>query len=187
MAVLGDLCHVGKYTLGGSKLKRSLENGQERRFRIADWVALILAIVVFLGALCYYAYSKRTPVERAELICVFWVTGIEVADWSAYRSQWVRVGDRLYSSNGVFALGTLESVSQKPHLQLTVRDSEPTWEAHPYLVDLEISVRISATYRADDGLRAGDLRIAAGERGEFRFGNLLTEAEILEVREAVTA
>ena len=158
-------------------------NQPSRRFRVADGIALALAIALFLGALGYYWYSKREPLERAELVCVLLISAVDRVDWECYGAQWFRVGDPFYRSNGTAILGYLERIEERPHLQLTVRDETALWEAQPFLLDLEIEVKISATHRTGDGWRAEDLRIAAGGKGDFRFGNLLSSAEILEVRE----
>ena len=156
---------------------------ERRRFRWADAIALLLAVLLFLGASGFYWYSRRKSAESVELLCVFLISGMELRDWETYGNQWMQEGDPLYSSNGTVILGRLVEISQREHLKLTVREGEPVWVAHPFLTDLEIVVRISVAYRAGDGLRAGDLRIAAGGRGDFRFGGLLAGAQILEVRE----
>ena len=162
---------------------RDAAKEKQKRFGWEDAVALFLAILMFLGALVYYRYSKREPPETVELICVLLISGLDVHDWEVYGNHWVQIGEPLYSSNGTVILGYVEEIHPREHLRLVIRDGEPIWEEHPFLVDLEISVRMSATYREGDGLRAGDLRIAAGGRGDFRFGDLLSGAQILEVRE----
>ena len=155
----------------------------QKRFRWADAVVLLLAICLFFGALGYYLYSKREPSERVELLCSLLISGVEASEWKSYGDQWMQVGSPLYSSNGTVILGYVEEIRSREHLRLTIRDGEPVWEAHPFLEDLEITVRMSATYRQGDGLRVGDLRIAAGGRGDFRVGKLLAGAQILEVWE----
>lgn len=163
-------------------------SGKSRRQRkwgqLADMVSLLLAAVLFFSALVYYFYSKRETDERVELTCVFLISDVEQADWERYGDQWFSIGDPIYSSNGTVRLGYLDAVEKRPSLHLTVHEGVPAWESHPFLIDLEVVVKMSATYRTGDGLRTGDLRIAAGEIGDFRFGDFLTDAQILEVREA---
>ena len=163
-------------------MSRGMERKQ-KRFRWADGIAFLLAVLLFLGAFGFYWYSKREPAESVELLCVFLISEMELRDWESYGNQWMQVGDPLYSSNGTVILGRLAEITRREHLRITVREDEPVWEVYPLLLDLEIVVRISATYREGDGLRAGDLRIAAGGWGDFRFGGLLASAQILEVRE----
>ena len=165
----------------------SYGEGRRVRFRWADGIALLLAIALFLGALGFHWYSNRAPVEQTELVCLLLISGMEQRDWETYGDQWMQSGSPLRSSNGTVVLGTLETVTEREHLQALVRDGVPAWEAHPFFVDLEIEVRMSASYEIGDGLRVGDLRIAAGGRGDFYFGNLLAAAQILEVREVQTA
>ena len=42
---------------------------------------------------------------------------------------------------------------------------------------------MTVTRREGDGLRAGDLRIAAGGSGNFRFGGYLSHADLISVKE----
>ena len=80
-------------------------------------------------------------------------------------------------------LGSIETVTEKPHQRAVVRNGEVSWEAHPILTDLEITVRVQVSLREGDGARAGDLRMAAGSRGRYRFGGFLSAAELVEIRE----
>ena len=156
-------------------------------FRVIDWLLVLLSAVILLGAIGFYRYSKREIDRRYDVICVFLISGIERDDWEVFGGEWFRTGDPLRSSNGTVILGYLESAEEKPHWKPTVQEGEAVWSEHPFLTDLEVAVRMTVTYREGDGLRAGDLRIAAGERGDFRFGTLLTGAEIVEVREVELA
>ena len=156
---------------------------RRRNSRRMDWIVLLLALAVLIAALGYYLYSKKESRESFEVVCVFLIPSVERQDWERYGGEWIREGDPLRSENGTVRLGEIESVEAVPHLRATVRDGIPTWEPHPYLTDLEITVRMTVTRREGDGLRAGDLRIAAGGSGNFRFGGYLSHAELISVKE----
>lgn len=152
--------------------------------RLGDWIVLLLALLICLGALGYYLYSRGETMESREVKCVFLISGAERALWEERGEELIREGDHLRSENGTVILGTVEKIERKEHLRATVRDGAPVWEAHPFLTDLEITVEMTVTEKAGDGIRAGDLRIAAGGTGNFRFGTYLARAEILELMEA---
>ncbi len=156
---------------------------QIRSSRRLDWLAVLLAVAVLISALGYYLYSKRESKESFEVTCVFLISSVERQAWERYGNSWIQEGAPLRSENGTVILGYVDAVAEYPHMRATVRDGNPAWEAHPDLMDAEITVRMTVTYREGDGLRAGDLRIAAGSRGNFRFGNYLTQAELISVRE----
>ena len=150
---------------------------------LGDFLLLFLALVLFFGALGYHLYAKKEQTEAMEVICVFRISQMERDDWEQYGKDWIFRGAPLRSENGTVVLGYVEEIAEKPCLRAMVRDGEAIWEAHPFLKDLEITVRMQASLKEGDGVRVGDLRMAAGGRGCFRFGGLLRSAELVEIRE----
>jgi hypothetical protein len=147
-----------------------------------DLLTVSLAILFFLGALGFYFYSGRASSEKEEITCVLLITEVEKRAWEERGGEWIREGDPLRNQNGTVLLGEIEAVSARPHRYAAVRENTPSWEEHPYLVDLEVTVRMRARPKEGDGLRVGDLRIAAGSTGDYRFGGYLAKAELVEVR-----
>ena len=148
-----------------------------------DWLILLLSFLLCFGALGYHLYSRREISESREVQGVFLISGAERSLWETSGDDLIRVGDLLRSENGTVILGTVEKIERIEHLRATVRDGTPVWEAHPFLTDLEITVRMKVTEKSGDGLRAGDLRMAVGGTGNYRFGTYLARSEILELRE----
>jgi hypothetical protein len=142
----------------------------------------VLAFLLFLVALAFYLYSKHAPTEEEKITCVLRISEVDREMWETEGERLIRVGDSLRCQNGTVVMGTVETVSVIPHRYAAVRGEEPSWEDHPYLVDLEVTVEMRARSKEGDGLRVGDLRIAAGSTGEYRFGNYLARAELLEVK-----
>lgn len=165
-------------------MNRSFGVTQERRLRTGDWVILLAAILICLGALGFYLYSERKADMSHEITCVFLISAVERSAWESEGENWIALGDRLRSENGTVVLGTVERIEEKEHVRATVRKGKPVWESHPHLIDLEITVRMQVTERTGDGLRAGDLRMAAGGRGSYRFGRYLAPAELVALEES---
>ena len=164
-------------------MNRAFGATQERQLRTGDWVILVVAILICIGALGFYLYSERKADMSHEITCVFLISAVERSAWESEGENWIALGDRLRSENGTVVLGTVERIEEKAHVRATVRKGTPTWEAHPHLIDLEITVRMRVTERTGDGLRAGDLRMAAGGRGNYRFGRYLSPAELIVLEE----
>lgn len=167
-------------------MNQTYGTNHDRRLRTGDWIILVLAVLICLGAIGYYLYSEREAPAVHEISCVFLISAVERSAWESGGADRIAVGDRLRSENGTVVLGTVEKIEPKEHVRATVRKGKPMWESHPYLIDLEITVRMQVTERAGDGLRAGDLRMAAGGKGNYRFGQYLTSAELVALEESVS-
>ncbi len=147
-----------------------------------DWLTVGLALLFFIGALGFYLYSKRTPSGEEEITCVLLVSEVERSVWETQGESLIRVGDLLRCQNGTVIMGTVEEVRVKPHRYATVWNEKTSWEEHPYLLDVEVTVGMRVRPKDGDGLRVGDLRVAAGSVGEYRFGGYLARAELVEVK-----
>ena len=152
-------------------------------FRVWDWLAIFLAMLLFFGAAGYYFYTKYLPERQEEIACILLVKGVERTAWEA--EEMISVGDTLRCRNGTIEMGRIEEVVVKPHLYAVVGEEGASWEMHPYLIDIEVLVTMHVREKTGDGLRVGDLRIAAGSTGEYRFGRYLSRAELVEVRRTV--
>ncbi len=161
--------------------KKFIGEWEYRRIRRWDWVAIALALFLFLGAAGFYLYTNRSPIEEERITCTLLISGVERDTWEGEELP-IRAGDLLRCQNGTVVMGEIEAVTLLPHLYATVLEGTPSWEEHPYLLDVEVTVGMQVRESAGEGLRAGDLRIAAGSMGEYRFGRYFSRAELLEVR-----
>ena len=154
---------------------------EQRRVRLWDWLTVGAAFLFFLGAAGFYFYTERPPTEKESITCVLLISGAERTEWEGDEIP-IRVGDRLRCQNGTVVMGEIEEIVLKSHLYAAVLEGEPSWGEHPHLVDVEVSVRMQVREKAGEGLRVGDLRVAVGSTGEYRFGRYLSRAETVEVR-----
>ena len=153
-----------------------------------DWWMIggaVVAVAVAIG-IAWGSRGGGAEGELCEAEATFVVTDVEKA-WIDRYGLPVEAGEAVRSENGTTKLGTVASVERRPCLRVTVRDGEGTWEAHPNVEELVITVRMKLTDRGADGLRAGDLRMAAGSTGRYRFGGFLARAELAQLREVAGA
>ena len=163
------------------KEKHSSLDRSSRAIRLWDWITILLAMLLFFGAAGYYFYTKYLPERQEQIACTLLIKGVERETWEGEGGR-IFVGDTLRCQNGTVEMGRIEAVSAKSHLYAVIGEEEVSWEEHPYLLDVEVLVTMYAREKAGDGLRVGDLRIAAGSTGEYRFGRYLARAEVVEVR-----
>ena len=161
--------------------KKFIGEWEYSRIRRWDWVAIALALLLFFGAAGFYFYVKHSPIEAERITCTLLISGVERDAWEGEEMP-IRAGDLMRCQNGTVVMGEIEAVTLFPHLYATVLEGTPSWEEHPHLVDVEVTVGMQVRETEGEGLRVGDLRIAAGSMGEYRFGRYLSRAELVEVR-----
>ena len=149
---------------------------------LLDWLLLFLALGGLLVA-GWYVWHRRSAAEnRMDILCVIRIPAMERSFLQGYGEDLIPGGSILRSENGTETLGYVQSVIIRDHMTTVLRNGEVVWENDPSLADVEVMVRMRATAEAGKGLRVGDLRIAAGGTGNFRFGNyFMAGTEILTV------
>lgn len=165
------------------KLKK--RNERKRRFRpsFADWLILLLAVaVIAVGA--WYVLRRRdaaSPTVTVRYTLCLYDTDATLVEDGAWKAL-IPVGSSVTNAAGTASLGKVSAVSVRPHSVAAVREGEVVFVELPARVDLLVTVRATATAQTGDGLRVHDIRVSAGERGDWRVGGLLASgAEILAV------
>lgn len=158
------------------------QKAERKKWNVLDWILLVLATALLFGAVGYVWYRRSMPGEQPEVRCVIRLPAVDRAEWEAYYASAVVAGSTVRSENGTLALGTVQSVSPKEHTEAVLRKDNVVWEPVPELADIELEVRMHGTLTAGQGVRVGDLRIAAGGSGSFRIGGYFAAgAEIVSV------
>ncbi len=149
------------------------------RMNAFDWTLLVIALLSLLLAVGYLLLSRSREKSETTLTVVMRVTGVKREELSRLPSL---IGSSVRSENGSSVLGRVSSVLQTDHVRAVVRDGEAVLEADGELADLEITVKMSGHQREGKGIRVKDIRIAAGGKGNFRFGSYFASGvEILSV------
>lgn len=159
-----------------------MKQEEKRGFVWIDW--LIICALLIGGALV--AVRVRHSVRSATatqpiLYTLAFSAGSELA-WETWEMR-IPVGAAVTTANGTALLGEVVSLEQRPIKTALVRDGRVVFTEMPDRVQLVVTVRANAVAHAGDGLRVGDIRIAADGVGDFRLGGYLTEgSRILSVR-----
>lgn len=91
-------------------------------------------------------------------------------------------GERVTNASGTQTLGRVLEAYTAPTLCPAVQDGGVVFVESPD-PRLVVRVRGEGTLNAGEGSRIGDLRVAAGMRGDFRVGDrLLSDAEVTSMR-----
>ena len=83
----------------------------------------------------------------------------------------IPIGTSVSNANGSADLGTVVAVESHPHRILTIKDKQVIMTERNGYFDLYITVHGKASRREGEGLRMGDIRIAAGSVGDYFVGS----------------
>ena len=156
-----------------------MKNERSRGFVWVDW--LILAVLLLGGGAI--AWRVHRSVRSAQAMQPIAYTLAFSADSELSWKTLLPIGATVTTANGTATLGTVAAVEERPLRTPLVRDGRVTLVEMPDRVLLVVSVRADATAREGDGLRVGDIRIAANGVGDFRIGGYLAEgARVLSVQ-----
>lgn len=153
-----------------------------------DWLILLsIAALVFLAV--NFIFEKRAeavPNIALEYVICQTEQKQALADENDGWEALMPVGATVSNENGTAYLGDVSGISIRPSVVPTVQAQSVTFIERRGFVDLYITVRGMATHRAGDGMRIGDIRIAAGTVGDFRIGSYYAaRARIVSVREVI--
>lgn len=155
-------------------------NGEKKRgFVWVDW--LILFAVLLGGGVAAWRVRHSVRAAKPSQAIVYRLAFSADGDleWDRFMSD----GATVASANGTAVLGEIAGVEKRPLRTAVVRDGRVVFVEVPDRVQLVVTVRAAAVAREGDGLRVGDIRIAADGVGDFRVGGYLAEgARILSVQ-----
>ena len=159
-----------------------------KRLTGADWTILALTACVAIGG-GYWATGRYASEPTTEPIA--YTLCISALDPRLLENagEWETLIPKnapVTSSNGAIALGKVVSLRVEGHPSITVQKGKLIFSSDERLVDLYVRVSADATSREGDGLRVGDVRIAAADTGDFRVGAYLAHgARVVSVERGV--
>ena len=167
----------------------SLKKQRSRRERNAlTWVDFLLLAVLLASLFFAWRYLRLRRAEAAPdvgvryLLCV---SGIDtrVIDETGGAEGLIPIGDDVKSANGTAFLGRVSAVWTETHVETTVQNGAVVFQEVPHRANLYVEVCGDAVARGGDGLRISDIRIAAGEVGDYRIGVFFASgAKVISVR-----
>ena len=151
-----------------------------------DWILLLaFAAILFMGVR-YLLERKQSALPDISVEYVICLSeqkqsyAEENGGWEAMLPSGITVSN----ANGTANMGRVASVTVRPHLTATVKNKEVGVIERQGYVDLYITVHGMAVRLAGEGLRISDIRIAAGEKGDFLIGAFFAgNAVVVSVKE----
>ena len=146
------------------------------KLRLLDW--LILLAVLLGVALFAMFFRSQASAGEAELTAEY-VLLLPPDE----KNPQIMPGTVVKNENGTVTLGKVTEVRILPYREPFLRDRKIVYGEVGDLKAAEVSVMTVVSRRAGQGLRAGEIRIAAGSIGNFRLGNrFISGAKVLSVQ-----
>ena len=147
-----------------------------------NWFDRVLFLLLAGGIiLAFFAVRYLRTHDRSEWGTLTYTVQLSNVDVRAYGedSTILREGDRVRSQNGTVVLGTVTSLERRPHRETVVENGTLSTVELPTRADFLITVTASASRRSGDGIRVGDIRIAAGSEMTIRVGDFLASSVVV--------
>lgn len=151
-----------------------------------DWILLLaFAVILFLGV--RYLLERRQRAEADTLTEYVICLSSQNQLWADESGGWnllIPYGSTVSSANGTADMGYVTSLEVRPHRVASVRAKKLVFIERDGYSDLYITVRGLAVRGEGDCLRISDIRVAAGEAGDFLIGSFFAgNATVVSVKE----
>jgi hypothetical protein len=146
-----------------------------------DFFLIILFLLCTLTAFLTGAWlGDRSEGEEGRVVYTVLLSEIEASiNVSSYLSD----GEIVKNENGTLTMGEIIAVEDKAHQVPDARGGKVVFVPSSEYVDYYVTVSSNAVRRKGDGIRIGDVRIAAGDGMHLRFGAFMHYgARIIHVR-----
>ena len=143
------------------------------RFQWIDWVLLFLMVVAVISGGLYVWNRRSAAIPNEEIRYTLCISGAENRFLGAdgWEIQFP-IGSRVTTANAAATLGRVIDVDTRPTLVATVSKGKIIWIESDISDDVFLTVDAKAKIREGDGIRVSDIRIAAGEKGDYRIGTV---------------
>lgn len=153
--------------------RKNAHTSDRKRLNWVDWAILGALLLGLLGAF----FALRIVIGRADGANgeVLYTVLISDVDETLFGADAITVGVPVKSANGTVTLGSVTSWRREGHREATVRDGVVTSVTLPDRFDYYVTVIGEGIAKTGDGIRVGDIRIAAGMPVSLRVGGFLAE------------
>ena len=153
-----------------------------KRFNWLDRALLILlALGIALGFFAVRYMRSRTVVAEGLVTYRVLISDIPLALYGD-EIPLIQIGDLVRSQNGTTGLGVVSEIEQRTHRTTVAVDGALMLLEKEGYVDYLVTVTAEATEQDGEGIRVGDIRIAAGSKMTVWIGDFLaSSAGVAEV------
>ncbi len=143
------------------------------RMNWVDWLLLALtASVLFMGG-CFVKRRRAEAVATIPITYTLCLEGLphELAEANGSWERLFPIGSTVSNGNATASMGKVSAIDVREHVTVTVQNGETVTVTVPRVADIYITVTGNARASIGEGLRIGDIRVVAGERGDFYIGS----------------
>lgn len=153
--------------------RKNAHTSDRKRLNWVDWAILG---TLFLGLMVAF-FALRTVIGGSDGADgeVFYTVLISNVDETLFGAEAITVGVPVRSANGTVTLGSVTSWRREGHREATVKDGIVTSVTHPDRFDYYVTVSGEGVAKTGEGIRVGDIRIAAGMPVSLRVGGFFAE------------
>lgn len=148
------------------------EKKEMRKFNWLDWALLVLVAASIAGGfLLVRRLSGDSAGEEGVVVYTVLVSSLDAQNYDA--AELFEIGSHVRSQNGTMLLGEVGDVQRLPHKRTVVKNGKIVFMEEEGVSDYRITVRSVGRRKDGDGIRVGDIRIAAGMQLTLRVGDFL--------------
>ena len=127
-----------------------------------------LTVLLVIAAVVFSLHTRAPERTAAPLSYTVRILGVSTAMYDV--ASVIVPEDGVFSGNGTLPLGTVRQVSILQHRKAVAENGAVVLADVPELVDIDVTVDAVGTYAAGLGWRVSDVRLAAGDVGDFHVG-----------------
>ncbi len=145
----------------------------KKRLIWVDWLLLALLGAMLFGGIRFFKGRRVTAEATVPISYTLCLESVPRSLGEANGSwDWLLPAGAIVSNaNATAQMGRVSDVLVREHRVPTVQESKTVMLSVPDRVDVYVTVKGFATAPVGEGLRMGDIRVAAGERGDFYIGS----------------
>ena len=148
---------------------------EARHFNLLDWLILTLLFAALALFGFFLLRRQQTANPSVGIECILRLPASE-------NETVVQIGDAVRNENGTVRFGEVIAVSEQPYKKFYLKNERLVYGTVEGMTETEVTVRMTATRGID--YRVGDIRVSAGEVGNYRIGNsFVTGVTILSLEE----
>ena len=145
-----------------------------------DWLLLcvLIAVMIGIGAFAWIGVHRGEEKEGVLYYTVL-ISGMDETLFGEAMREDRLLGKTVRSENGTATLGEVTRVERADHTKALAEKNVVKFVTVSNRADYYITVRCVAEDKGAEGIRAQDIRIAAGEIFHLRVGEILTKGALV--------
>ena len=148
-----------------------------------NWFDLFLASAFLLAVLGAFLVARqgmgRGQAEMRRYSYTILLSGMETSAVEKLLDTVAQSGGGVRNENGTRTLGVVSEIRRTPHVEAVVQNRELIFAEIAEREDAWVVISTDATHQKGDGVRVGDIQIAAGDVLNLRIGGFWAKGALV--------